>query len=658
MANLLIEIRCEELPVGMIAPALTGLRTGILILLKNVPHGTVHEFSTPRRICVVVDDVAEQTSSSTIITHGPTTTIAKDAQGNWTPAAVGFARKHGLTVDDLIETHNQRGDLCVAVQATSVGESVVQIFERELEELVLSIPFKRSMSWYDPKVRWGRPIRQVVALYGEALISTMVAGVATTDAVTGHRLSNLPPVKVTTAEQYVAALKERHVLADRSRREQAITDGLLQLAFSLSVDFRLEGDLLDEITDLVEWPVPLAVTFAEELLQLPARLLMESMRVNQRMVYTTRGGQLTNIAFTVSNNPHGDKSTIAEGNRRVLAARFYDAQFFYAEDRKKSLEEHAAGLSKMRWIVGTMQDKQSRVSELAQLLASCVQADPAAAREAGARCKSDLLTLMVGEFPNLQGHMARLYAEGEGMDIEVALALEEHYLPRHQDDQLPSSPVGVAVGLADRLDTIVQCFRADKQPKSDGDPLGLRRAAQGVVALLGMSDSYPSIGHVVGLAGGGERVCAFIVERLRSTLKDEGHATEIVNAVLASGCESVWEAKMRVKAIEACTDLELAALVVTSKRLHNATSKATSGRSYDRQFLLEPACSALVDAYEATPPQASLEQLLNLFNLVHQLFEDVLVFSGDESEHHKLAILRVVGNLFSNYAEFRIITTW
>ncbi|MBK9649672.1 MAG: glycine--tRNA ligase subunit beta [Deltaproteobacteria bacterium] len=472
-ADLLIEVRCEELPVSMIGPALDGLESGLLALLKGVEHGAARAFSTPRRLCVVVEGVAGARPVEDRYVHGPNLSVAKK-DGAWTGAALGFAKKNGVGVEALVEIDGPKGDRVIAARFSAGGETTPALIAGGLEALILGLPFKKSMRWGSGAARWGRPFHQVIAVYGGARIDATVAGIPTTDAVIGHRLSTLAPGPVANAETYLAALRDRHVLADRAERRAVIREGLAAVAAGRGVEVALNEALIDEVTDLVEWPVPLAATFAEELLHLPPRLLVESMRVNQRVFPTLRDGQLTNVILTVSNNPFGDAALIAEGNKRVLAARFYDAQFFYAEDRKTPLAQHGEGLVKMRWVkgLGTMADKQERIGTLAQSLASLLGADPLVAFQAGSLAKADLLTLMVGEFPELQGHMGRLYAQNDGLDAKVALAIEEHYLPRFAADGPPTSAAGQTVGLADRLDTLAGCFGIGLVPKGSADPQG------------------------------------------------------------------------------------------------------------------------------------------------------------------------------------------
>ena len=684
-AELLIEVRCEELPVSMIGPALDGLESGLLALLKGVEHGAVRAFSTPRRLCVVVSGVAGARPVEDRYVHGPNLSVAKK-DGAWTGAALGFAKKNGVGVEDLVEIVGPKGDQVIAARFSAGGETTPALIAAGLEALILGLPFKKSMRWGSGAARWGRPFHQVIAVYGGERIDTTVAGIPTTEAVIGHRLSTLAPGPVADAEGYLAALRERHVLADRDERRAVIREGLAAVAASRGVEVALNEALIDEVTDLVEWPVPLAATFAEELLHLPPRLLVESMRVNQRVFPTLRNGQLTNVILTVSNNPFGDAALIAEGNKRVLAARFYDAQFFYAEDRKTPLAQHGERLVKMRWVkgLGTMADKQERIGTLAQSLASLLGADPLVAFQAGSLAKADLLTLMVGEFPELQGHMGRLYAQNDGLDAKVALAIEEHYLPRFAADGPPTSAAGQTVGLADRLDTLAGCFGIGLVPKGSADPQGLRRAANGVLAILFASGRAVPLTVLVGAALDGyearegsavvirrdraevnAQVTQFILERLRAQLKDEGYATELVDAVLSAGGDEVHGLRARVMALATLARSGgFAELVQLVKRVQNI-SKDHDSALFDAAALPEPAERALAEALEAARDEvnaafarvdvgAALARMIQLRPAVALFFDEVLVMAEDEAlRRNRLGLLRAVAELFRSVADFR-----
>jgi glycyl-tRNA synthetase beta chain len=695
IADLLIEVRCEELPVSMIGPALDGLESGLLALLKGVEHGAVSRFSTPRRLCVVVQSVAGARPVEDRYVYGPKLSGAK-TDGAWTNSALSFANKHGVGVEDLVEIDGPKGDRLIAARFSAGGETTPALVAEGLEALILGLPFKKSMRWGSGAARWGRPFHQVIAVYGGERIDTTVAGIPTTDAVIGHRLSTLAPGPVVDAESYLAALRDRHVLADRDQRRAVIREGLAAVAAARGVEVAWNEALIDEVTDLVEWPMPLAATFAEELLHLPPRLLVESMRVNQRVFPTLRDGQLTNVILTVSNNPLGDDALIAEGNKRVLAARFYDAQFFYAEDRKTPLAQHGERLVKMRWVkgLGTMADKQERIGTLAQSLARRVGAKHEAALQAGSLCKSDLLTLMVGEFPELQGHMGRLYAQNDGLDTKVALAIEEHYLPRFAGDKPPKSLIGRAVGLADRLDTLAGCFAIGLVPTGSADPQGLRRAANGVLAILvaagwrvnlstlidmGLDQFFPKHGidqflllskydcasFLPDPSAVAARLLQFILERLRAQLKDEGFATELVDAVLGAGGDDVLNLRARVDALATLARTGgFGELVQLVKRVQNI-SKDHDSAEFDAAALPEPAERALAEAFKAVRDEvnqpsmrknvgAALARMIELRPAVALFFDQVLVMAEDEAlRRNRLGLLRAVAELFRSVADFR-----
>jgi len=393
--------------------------------------------------------------------------------------------------------------------------------------------------------------------------------------------------------------------------------------------------------------------------------------------------------LTVSNNPFGDAALIAEGNKRVLAARFYDAQFFYAEDRKTPLAQHGEGLVKMRWVkgLGTMADKQERIGTLAQSLASLLGADPLVAFQAGSLAKADLLTLMVGEFPELQGHMGRLYAQNDGLDAKVALAIEEHYLPRFAADGPPTSAAGQTVGLADRLDTLAGCFGIGLVPKGSADPQGLRRAANGVLAILFASGRAVPLTALVGAALDGyearegsavvirrdrgevmAQVTQFILERLRAQLKDEGYATELVDAVLSAGGDEVLGLRARVDALATLAKSGgFGELVQLVKRVQNI-SKDHDSAVYDAAALpepAEPAERALAEAFESARDEvnaafarvdvgAALARMIQLRPAVALFFDQVLVMAEDEAlRRNRLGLLRAVAELFRSVADFR-----
>ena len=399
MADLFVELLFEEMPVSMIRPALEALRDGLAALLQGVEHGAPETFATPRRLAVLIPSVAEGRPYVEKEVTGPAEAAAfKD--GEWTKAALGFARGRGADAADLRLVDGPKGRV-VAVTVRVGGEKAEDLIAAGLEKLVLGLPFAKSMEWGEGGVRFGRPLHAVSALFDGRVVKATVAGLEVGNRTLGHRFAESPSFHFHDHREWLEGLRARKVEPDQAARTARIRELLAEAAAKLGADPIDEPALLQEVTSLVEWPVLVIGTFDAELLELPPRLLVQSMKQHQRYFPVFRGGALTHQFVVISNNPWGDEALIAEGNARVLRARFYDARFFYAEDRKRSLEDLGRGLERMRWIrgLGTMAQKQARVAALSERLAAITQADPTLARDAGALCKADLVTLMVGEFP-------------------------------------------------------------------------------------------------------------------------------------------------------------------------------------------------------------------------------------------------------------------
>ena len=675
-AELFVELRCEELPARFVQPTATQLAARLTRLLKGVPHGAVTTWATPRRVAVSIRDVAAGRPQEEQLVTGPPMAAAK-RDGTWTRAAQGFARGRGVSVDDLEVVEGPKGPV-VAARVRTGGEQTADLVAAGLEDAVLGIEFDRTMRWGSAAARWARPIHGVVALYAGAPIAASVAGVATSTETVGHRL-HPTPFAVTGAATYVADLLVRFVVADRGDRRDRISTQLEAAASAVGARVG-ELDLIDEVVDLVEWPQVVTARFSEDLLALPERLLVESMGVHQRVfpLFDAATGALTHRFLVVTNHPPAavdpeSARIIAEGNTKVLAARFNDAKFFYAEDRKRSLADHGAGLDKMRWIRkgGTMAEKQARVAALAGALAPRFSADPAAAQQAGALCKADLMTQMVGEFPKLQGHVGRLLAGFDGHPAAAALAIEEHYRPRYSSDALPTSPEGTTVAVADRVDTLVGTFSRGLKPKGSADPLGLRRAAGGLVDLLigaGTSGDLPSLFADAGAGEHAADLTEFTLARFRSR-QQEAHATDVIDAVLATGVTDVVALAARVQALSAAAATPaFQPLRATFKRLMNIAGDHDSA-TVDADALTEPAARDLHAAFaevqgaarsasEAGDYAGALAQLSALGPAVDRLFAEVMVMADDPAVRaNRLGLLRAIADEFGRIADFQHLSS-
>ncbi|MDP2305427.1 MAG: glycine--tRNA ligase subunit beta [Pseudomonadota bacterium] len=666
MSELFIEIGTEELPAHAVGPALEALSAGIVRLLGAIPSGRVRTFGTPRRLAVVLDGVGAARPAVERLVTGPPVSSAfpNGAPG---PVAEAFAKARGVSVDQLLQVDGPKGKV-IAIRRIEGGESTSEVVAKGLEEVVLGIPFKRSMRWTEGPARFLRPIHTVCALYAGDVIESSVAGVLTGSHSRGHWLYAPETFPVTTADVWLEELRHRYVLADIGIRRAILVRQLETLAAERGADNTFDTELVDEVVQLVEWPRAIVGRFSESLLELPPRLLVESMKKNQRYFPLYRDGVLTHEFLVVTNNPFGDDALIAAGNTRVLAARFHDAKFFYAEDRKKPLSEHGEKLAGMMWIrgLGSMAERQGALAEAAAGVAELIGADPATARAAGLLCKSDLTTQMVGEFPELQGHVGRLLALLDGASFGVALAIEEHYLPRFAGDSLPTSGAGRALALAERLTLLARGFGAGLAPKGNADQIGLRRATVGIVALvLGMGWRGP-MGELFAAAGvgGGDELYEFVLARLRASLMDEA-PVDIVDAVLAArgkdhvgpvSVDLTWAAR-RVHALAALVKAgEFGPIRIAFRRAAGLVKEHDSA-DYVLDQLGGPAGIALHQALADMPQDgdvgSALEGLAALRPHVDRYFADVMVMCDDPvARASRLGLLRSIVERFSGLADF------
>lgn len=668
MSELFVEVRCEELPARFVGPAIGELAERIGRLLSGVEHGELRAWATPRRLAVAVSDVAQGRPVEEQLVTGPPEQAAF-RNGEPTRVALGFARGRGVAVEDLEIVETPRGRV-VAVRVRKGGEKTVDIVAAGLEEAILGVSFARSMRWDSNPVRWGRPIHGVVALFDGEVVRTTVAGIQTGATTLGHRLTP-GPIEITSAGQWVQQLRLHHVEPDRAARREAVRSQLVSKASELKAALGPEADgLIDQVCDLVEWPVVIVAEFSPDLLDLPPRLLIESMTVHQRVFPLYRDGELAHQFLVVTNQPRAVRDDvahiIADGNARVLAARFHDARFFFAEDRKKPLEVHAQALADMQWIRsgGTMLEKSERVSVLSGRLADIFGADAKLAVEAARLCKADLATQMVGEFPELEGHVGRLLAQHDGLPERVALAIEEHYLPRFSGDALPSTPEGRTVAVADRIDTLVGCFARGLAPKGSADPLGLRRAAHGLVQVL--LDARARVELEALFSEGGlrdpEALVEFTLARLRAQLA-ERWSTEVVDAVMATGDTDVVALAARADALGArASTPEFGALKTTFKRVMGLSQDHVDA-IYDIDAMHEPVERRLAHTFDLVKRDAraqgdhldyagALDRLTSLKPLVDQFFDEVYVMADDPAVRvNRLGLLRAIADEFRRVAD-------
>jgi glycyl-tRNA synthetase len=707
-----VEIVCEELPARFVAGAIASLRDGLLGLLEGVPHGAVTTWATPRRLAVAIADVAPARAAVTKLVTGPPAERAVNADGTFGPAAIGFAKGKGVDPSAMRVVDGPKGKV-VAVEVTEGGERAVDLLASGLDGVVRGLPFPKSMEWGFGGVRWARPLHRVTALYEGVTLPAVVAGIPVGNESEGHRLSEGTFV-VTSSAEWERELRGRAVEPDPAARRARIEALLVEARERIGCDPIVDDELLGEVTNLVEAPTLVIGTFDASLLELPPRLLVTTMKVNQRYFPTFREGKLHNQFVVISNNPWGDHETIAQGNAAVILARFDDARFFLVEDHKQPLAAHAERLVQMRWIkgLGTMADRQARVAALAVALAPLVHAsvpapdgvvrredgaDLETVRRAGALCKADLVTRMVYEFPELQGHVGRLYALRDGESEAVAAAIEESWRPAGADDAVPTTPAGIALALADRLDALVGCFGLGLVPKSGGDPQGLRRAATGVVRILvengiradlrGLfatavttfhTHAAPRAGFEAWVkergAGAEARDAAELVASLVqfTTTRFAAQAAstaDVVDAVLAVSPPDPVLLDRKVRALAALAGHpEFGRILVTFKRVLNITrdqeypAPTADALGHDAERALFAATAGAADEIarhcDALEFGAALDRTLSLQEPVAAFFVAVLVDSPEPREKAaRMGLLGVVARIFLQVADFSRIST-
>jgi glycyl-tRNA synthetase beta chain len=678
--DLLFELRTEELPPRTLLTLSNALTEGMLKGLDaaGVPHGKAHGFATPRRLAVKVAACAEFAQARRVERRGPPLAASFDAQGAPTQAAAAFAKSCGVDVGTLERLTTDKG-AWLAFRGTEPGAATAGLLSAIVTQAIAGLPIAKRMRWGSHSAEFVRPVRSVILLFGEDVVPITVLGLSSGRITTGHRFHAPRPLTVKSPKGYESQLRRGRVIADFAKRRAAIRAGVIAAATESGGSALIEDALLDEVTALVEWPVPIAGRFEQRFLALPREVVIATVQDHQRY-FPVEGidGRLTGGFITVSNIQSRDPATVREGNERVVRPRLSDAAFFWDQDRKLPLEAHAARLSEVTFQtkLGTYAEKTARVRGLTRTIAERISAPHDAVR-AAELAKADLMTAMVGEFPELQGTMGKYYALAQGESAELAQSIEEHYRPRYAGDVLPATKTGQALALADKLDTLVGIFAIEQRPTGTKDPFGLRRAALGVLriilegrlsldlpALLRESESAQPV-HRPGVT---EEVYDFIAERLRGLLLEraDGTTPEMIDAVLAGRPSSPLDVETRLQALKAFLLLpDAGVLTAINKRIVNILRKAPHGMPLAVQTaaLAEEAERALhrvlgelggtVELAIAERRYAdALRALTGLSGAVDEFFEKIMVMDEDlDKRNNRLALLRNVQVLLGGVAD-------
>ena len=679
--DLLFELRTEELPPRTLPALSQALTEGIAkgIDGAGVAHGKVHGFATPRRLAVWVEHLSENQPDRQVERRGPPLANSFDAQGAPTQAATAFAKSCGVAVAELSKFTTEKG-AWLQFRGTERGAATTTLLGDILTRAIAALPIAKRMRWGARSAEFVRPVHSVVLLYGDEVVPVEVLGLAAGRVTSGHRFHSPKPITLKAAKGYASRLHRAKVVVDFAKRRELIRAGVTAAAAACAAGSSalIDDELLDEVTALVEWPVPLAGQFEQRFLSLPREVVIATVQDHQRY-FPVQGpdGKLSGWFVTVSNIQSRDPSKVREGNERVVRPRLSDAAFFWEQDRKIPLEQHAAKLAGMIFQakLGSYAEKTARVTSLAELIGGRIGAGPDV-KQAAELSKADLMTAMVGEFPELQGTMGRYYAQAQELPRDVSLALEEHYRPRYAGDALPATNTGRAVALADKIDTLVGIFAIEQRPTGTKDPFGLRRAALGVLRIvleagldLDLTEllTAAAAAQPVQRAAVVDEVYDFIAERLRGMLLEQpGTTPEMLDAVLANRPRSPLDAVTRLAALKGFLLLpDAGVLAAINKRIANILKK-TQVRSdvlVDPQGLTEEAERGLHHALmnlrnpvlEATSQRRyadSLQALVGLRAPVNDFFDHVMVMDEDLlKRNNRLALLRDVQILLGGVAD-------
>ena len=687
--DFLVEVGAEEMPPKSLQALGESFREGVVAGLgaAGLSFATAAAYYTPRRLAVKLTKLLDRQPEQRIERRGPPVSAAFDAAGKPTRAATAFAESCGVKIDELTRLSDNKGEFLFC-RTTRAGEPAAKLLPGIVQAALDALPIARRMRWGDGAAQFVRPVHWVVMLHGEQVVEGEVLGIAAGRMTRGHRFHARKPIALRSPGGYLAALEKGHVRADFDARRERIRAGAIAAAEGEGGEAVIDPEVLDEVTALTEWPVPLAGQFEPRFLELPSEVLVATLQDHQRY-FPVRGrnGKLMPRFIAVANLESKDPGEVRAGNERVVRPRLADAAFFYAADRKSSLEARRAGLSTVTFQaqLGSLADKTARITALAGQIARIAGQDAAKAQRAAELAKCDLLTAMVGEFPELQGLMGRYYALHDGESEEVADALAEQYLPRFAGDVLPATGAGLALAVADKLDTLVGIFAIGQKPTGTKDPFGLRRSALGVLRILietGVAldlrelirAALDSVAADIARLGGkapaeklGEEIYDYMMERLRAWYLESGGgiSTEMFDAVLDTRPASPLDFDQRLRALAAFLKLpEAAGLTAANKRIANILRKAGEQPSprVDPGLLADAEERQLAAEVEALRQdvdrlvtarryEEALTRLASLRGAVDAFFDRVLVMADDvRVRANRLALLSALQRLFLHMA--------
>lgn len=685
--TLAFEIGTEEIPAFDLAGAVKQLSTMVPSLLDDaaIPHGAVKIFSSPRRLIVIAEEIPEATEEKNEVFKGPSAKIAFDAEGNPTKAAQGFARGKGVDPSSLVVE-----DGYVYARTHTPSVNVASLLSSVLNKIIHGLSWPRSQRWGVQSEYFTRPVRWIVALFGNEVIDFTFAGLVAGRTTYGHRFLAPGPFEVADADSLVDVVRSASVIPSEAEREQVIREGVAKAEAETGFTAVLHPKTLVEVINLAEYPTVLVGTFDEEFLKVPEEIIVDAMLVHQRYFpLYDKDGKLTNRFIVVSNGDPACAETIVDGNERVVRARLYDAKFFYDEDLKQPLESYVDHLGEVVFQekLGTMLDKTNRIQRLADHLAEdagLAGQDLSDVERAARLCKADLVTSAVVEFTSVQGVMGSYYAAASGETAQVAQAIEQHYRPRFAGDEAPDTVVGKIVAIADKLDTVCGLFAVGQGPTGSSDPFALRRSAIGIVAMLSGKDavevslvaaidaalaSYAQQGIEFDSDAARRDVIEFFITRTKVMMRDAGNSIDAIDAVLSAGIQEPVELINRVSALEAARSEqpEVFEDLATAYARANNLCDSKLGTEVNEGLLSEveqalvravgQAESNVASALENNNYAAALSELAALRKPIDLFFENTMVMDEDQTlRENRLRLLNSFVAVFANVADFALLS--
>ncbi|MES1932694.1 glycine--tRNA ligase [Salinisphaera shabanensis T35B1] len=685
-ATLLIEIGVEELPPKAMRALADAFADGVTSALSEagLTLGATTRYATPRRLAVAIADTDETTQPIEVEKAGPTLAIAYDDAGKPTKAAEGFARSVGMSVDALEQEDSDKGKRLV-YRATEPGKPIATLVQAAVDQALKRLPIPKLMRWGDSDAAFVRPVHWVVALHGNEIVPLSVFGESAGRRTYGHRFHHPDAIDLANADDYAEALNNAWVVVDPDSRKQRIVEQVGKAASSFGGEAVIDDGLVEEVTALVEWPVGIAGRFDERFLVLPREVLISTLQEHQRYfpIENDAGGLLAGF-ITVANIESRDVAQVIAGNERVVRPRLSDALFFWDQDRRQGLAHNVDGLARVTFqqSLGSLADKSARIAAAGKRLADPTGASLNIVQRAATLAKADLLTEMVGEFPDLQGRMGYYYAREDGEPAEVADAIAEQYAPARAGADIAATPAGRALSLADRLDTLSGIFAIGRRPSGDKDPFGLRRAALGVLRTVIEAGLVLDLRAELAAALANQPVDAeadtldalwmFHMERLRGYYQDQGIGSDRFEAIIGLDLVDLVDFDRRIHALDAFgRDSDAQTVCGAHKRIRNILRRNAdeiAQADFNADALSESAERALaqaylaqrevvVDAMKANDPGRALTALSALAKPLDAFFDQVMVMAEDASvRQNRLALLGELDDLCREVADISCLS--